>query len=402
MTHVIVVGAGPVGLVSALALAERKVNVTILETATAISQDLRASTFHPPTLDMLDKYGLTDGLLAAGLISPTWQIRMHATGDNALFDLSLIADVTAHPYRLQCEQAVLCDLIAKRLENHPFVDFRLGTTFTGAHQTNHDVEVSATHHTNATPCSMRADFVIGADGAGSRVRDSIGLDFDGETYPETTVLASTTFAFEDHINGLSNVNYCWSETGNFALLRLKHLWRCSLYFDPELTFEESVEPSRIQDQLSEIYPASKPFDIVDCRPYRVHQRIVPSYQVGRVFLAGDAAHINSPSGGMGMNGGIHDALSLTYKMGQVFEGIDHAALEDYTAERLPVAKHAIAAQADRNRKRMTQKNPSARQRALETLQATAADPTRAREYLLRSSMIDGLSDAKHIWEPRLC
>ena len=97
--------------------------------------------------------------------------------------------------------------------------------------------------------------MIGADGAGSRVRESIGLDFDGETYPETTVLASTTFAFEDHINGLSNVNYCWSETGNFALLRLKHLWRCSLYFDPELTFEESVEPSRIQGQLSEIYPA---------------------------------------------------------------------------------------------------------------------------------------------------
>ena len=244
--------------------------------------------------------------------------------------------------------------------------------------------------------TLTARYVIGADGAGSVVRESLGLEFKGSTYPETTVLASTTFPFQDYIDGLSNVSYCWSEVGNFALLRLKDFWRCSLYYDPDLTFEEATSDERIQFQLNDVLPKPEPYEIVDVRPYRVHQRIVDTYRVGRILLAGDAAHINSPSGGMGMNGGIHDAFSLAEKLSEVWRGGDDSLLDLYTRQRRLVAESAILRQADLNRSRMAQKNPNARARALADLQATTADPEKARDYLLKSSMIAGLQMAASI------
>ena len=396
MERVIVVGAGPVGLMAAMLLAEQDIPVLVLEAESAISEDLRASTFHPPTLDMLAPYGLTDALIEQGLVCPTWQIRMHETGDKAVFDLSVIADETDYPFRLQCEQAKLCRLLADRFAEDDRVEIRYGARVIGISQTAHHVELDVETAADGATEPLTAPYVIGADGAGSFVRESLGLSFEGTTYPETTVLASTTFPFHDRIDGLSNVNYCWREGGNFALLRLKAFWRCSLYYDPGLSFEQATSDARIQAQLNEIHDNSEPYEIVDVRPYRVHQRIVDDYRSGRVVLAGDAAHINSPSGGMGMNGGIHDAFNLVEKLAAVWRGADDALLDKYTRQRRPVAETAILQQADRNRKRMAVTDPNARARALADLQATVADPERARDYLLKSSMIAGLRQAAAI------
>ena len=394
--RVIVVGAGPVGLTASMLLAEQDIPVLILEADSVISDDLRASTFHSPTLDMLEPYGLTDELIAQGLICPTWQIRMHATGEKAVFDLSLISDATAHPYRLQCEQAKLCRLLADSFSDDDRIDIQYSTKVTGISQTDETVEVLTERADDGAEETLTARYVIGADGAGSVVRESLGLEFKGSTYPETTVLASTTFPFQDYIEGLSNVSYCWSEGGNFALLRLKDFWRCSLYYDPDLTFEEATSDERIQFQLNDVLPNPEPYEIVDVRPYRVHQRIVDTYRVGRILLAGDAAHINSPSGGMGMNGGIHDAFSLAEKLSEIWRGGDDSLLDLYTRQRRLVAESAILRQADLNRRRMAQKDPDARARALADLQETTADPEKARDYLLKSSMIAGLQMAASI------
>jgi 2-polyprenyl-6-methoxyphenol hydroxylase-like FAD-dependent oxidoreductase len=396
LDRVIIVGAGPVGLTAAMLLAERGIPVLILEADAAISDDLRASTFHPPTLDMLAPFGLTAKLIEQGLICPTWQIRMHATGDKAVFDLSHISDFSDHPYRLQCEQAKLCRLLEDRFECGDRVEIQFGARVIGLSQNSDHAELKIERAESGDEEVFTARYVIGADGAGSFVRESLGLEFKGVTYPETTVLASTPFRFQDHFEGLSNVNYCWSEGGNFSLLRLKDFWRCSLYYDPGLTFEQATSDARIQNQLNEILANSDPYEIIDVRPYRVHQRLVDTYRVGRVMLAGDAAHINSPSGGMGMNGGIHDAFNLVEKLSEVWRGGGDALLDKYTRQRRPVAETAILQQADRNRKSMTQKDPNARARALADLQATAADPAKARDYLLQSSMIDGLGLAASI------
>lgn len=392
--RIVVVGAGPVGLVAAMRLAEAGIPTVVLEREAAVSDDLRASTFHPPTLDMLAPCGLTAALEAEGLVCPSWQIRMHETGERAVFDLSVIAGDTDHPYRLQCEQARLCRHLAARLAADPAVELRFSCAVAGLDQDADGVRVTVERDGGTE--TLAARWVIGADGAGSTVRRLIGLDFAGTTYPETTVLASTPFPFHAHIEGLSNVSYCWSATGNFALLRLPEFWRCSLYYDPSLGLEEAASEARVQEQLDGICPGMGPFEIVDRRPYRVHQRIVDDYRRGRVLLAGDAAHVNSPSGGMGMNGGIHDAFALTDALAAVWRGGDEGLLDRYTRTRRPVAERQILAQADRNRKRMTERDPAKRRAELAEMQAIAGDPARARPFLLRSSMITGLREAESL------
>ena len=394
--RVIIVGAGPVGLVMAMLLADREIPVVLLEAEGAVNDDLRASTFHPPTLDMLAPFGIAQQLLEQGLICPHWQIRMHPGGENAVFDLSVITDATDHPYRLQCEQAKLARIVADCLGGNDLVDLRFNSPVIGLNQTGDRVAVEIAEPSGAPGAVIEGRFVIGADGAGSFVRQALGLEFKGSTYPETTVLVSTTFPFEEHIMGLSNVNYCWSPGGNFSLLRLKEFWRCSLYYDPDLSFAAAIADDRVQAQLTEIHPNGTRFEIVDRRPYRVHQRMVDDFRQGRVMLVGDAAHVNSPSGGMGLNGGIHDAFNLAEKLSAVWQGADLDTLDHYTRQRRPIVEQAIAQQADRNRKRMTEKDPAARARSLAEMQNIAATPALARDHLLKSSMIHGLRRAEAI------
>lgn len=388
-TEVLVVGAGPVGLVAAARLHALGVDCRLIEADTTPSDDLRASTFHPPTLEMLDDLGLAEGLIAAGLVSPTWQIRMHETGERALFDLAVIAGDTRYPFRLQCEQRILCAQAETALAGK--VEVRRGVAVTDVTQDDAAATVRL-----ADGSAVTARYVIGADGAKSAVRQAIGFALDGQTYPETTILATTRFPFHDHIEGLSNVNYCWSRQGTFSLLRLPGLWRCSLYADAGETVEQALEPAAIETKLQRIVPRAEPYAVDEIRPYRIHQRIVADYRRGRVLLAGDAAHLNSPSGGMGMNGGIHDAVNLTAKLAAVLGGADDRLLDLYTRQRQPVAKEQILAQAHRNRTRMQERDPEKRRAELARLQAVAADPAQARAHLLKSSMIEGLRHAETI------
>lgn len=383
---VLIVGAGPVGLTAAAVLDLQGVDCLVIEALPEPARDLRASTFHPPTLEMLDRIGMTDGLLARGLVSPTWQVRIHETGERAVFDLALLAGDTPYPFRLQCEQRILCALLEQHLAGR--VEIKRGIAVTGIEQDDDGVAAILADGSRGT-----GRYLIGADGARGVVRAAGGIDFDGETYPETTILATTTFRFEDHLAGLSNVNYCWSAHGTFSLLRLPDLWRCSLYADPGESTDEALAPDAIEAKLQRIVPRPERYEVGEIRPYRIHQRIAECYRRGRVLLAGDAAHLNSPSGGMGMNGGIHDAFNLADKLAAVIGGADERLLDRYEAERRPVAKEQILAQAHRNRTRMQERDPAARRTELARLQRIAADPAEARTFLLKSSMIDGLRQA---------
>jgi 3-(3-hydroxy-phenyl)propionate hydroxylase len=245
---------------------------------------------------------------------------------------------------------------------------------------------------------LRAPYAIGCDGARSVVRRAMGLDFPGDTYPETTILATTPFDFAAVFEGLSNVNYVWTAhpafSGTFSLLRVPDKWRASLYPAPGESVQDALRPDTVQRKLQAIHPKATPYDVPDLRPYRIHQRMVPDYRRGRLLLAGDAAHLNSPSGGMGMNGGIHDAMELAATLAPVWRGeADAALLDRYTRRRRPVAEREMLAQADRNRARMRETDPARRAAMLAELQAVAADPVRARDQLLRSSMIAGLRAA---------
>jgi 2-polyprenyl-6-methoxyphenol hydroxylase-like FAD-dependent oxidoreductase len=392
---VAVVGGGPVGLVTALLLVREGVATALLEKSPDIETDLRASTFHPPTLDLLDDIGLARGLIAQGLISPQWQVRLHPEGDRAVFDLGVIASATRHPYRVQCEQWKLSRLALAALREEPRAEILFATEVMDVAQDDKGVTLDLSGA--SAPAKLRARFVIGADGARSVVRQSLGFGFEGETYPETTLLATTTFPFEDHLEGLTNIAYCWKAGGNFSLLRVPGRWRVSIYPREDMPVEAQITDEAIAASMQEIVANPPGYDVMEKRPYRVHKRIAPHYYRGRVALAGDAAHLNSPSGGMGLNGGLHDAFELVAALRDVRAGAPVAErLDLYERRRRPVALEQIIAQADANRARMREKDPAKRREILTNLQAIAADRERQEDHLLRTSMIAGLRQAAAI------
>jgi 3-(3-hydroxy-phenyl)propionate hydroxylase len=370
MSDVVIVGAGPVGLTLALLLHRAGHEVIVLEAAPHIAQELRASSFHPPSLDMLDTLGVAAPLIAQGLVTPTSQIRRHEDGARALFDLCVLPEDTRFPHRLKAEQHKLSRLLLAAL---PAGLVRFGTPVARVAQDADGVTLDG----------LRARYAVGCDGARSVVRGAMGLDFPGDTYPETTILATTASDFAAVMPGLSNVNHIWTRSpafsGTFSLLRVPGKWRASLYAAPGESIEQALEPAAVERKLQAIHPRAGPYEVLDLRPYRVHQRIVADYRRGRLLLAGDAAHLNSPSGGMGMNGGIRDAFDLAAHLTPVLRGeAEPALLDRYTCRRRPIAEREIIAQADRHRARMRETDPGRRRAMLAELQATADEPRRAR------------------------
>ena len=389
---VLICGAGPVGLVAGLKLALAGIETLVIDKESQVSSDFRASTFHPPTLEMLDELDLTQDLLAEGLVSPTWQIRQHESHDKALFDLNVLKNDTHYPFRLQCEQRVLTRLADAKAQSTPNLQVQYGCELTELVQ---DAKgVTASINTAQGPQKIHAQYLIAADGARSICRKLTGMTFSGETYPETSILATTAFKFEEVLPELSNVNYVWCKEGTFSLLRLPDIWRCSLYADSDETIEQALEPAAIEKKLQRIVPRSAPYEVIEIRPYRIHRRLIDNYRAGKVIFAGDAAHLTSPSGGMGMNGGIHDAVNLSDKLIAIFrQGASDNLLDLYTPQRRPVAEEEILAQSHTNRMRMQRRDPVWRATEMRRLQALIANPQAHREHLLKSSMISGLAKA---------
>lgn len=384
---ILIVGAGPVGLTLAWRLSQLGLDVQVFEAENRITDQLRASTFHPPTLDYFDESGITAELVEAGRITPTWQIRMQTSGERAEFDLSVLNEDTAHPYRLQCRQELLGRALVARL---PKDAVHFGCPITAVAQDKDGVSITLNDEV------VRGSILIGCDGAHSIVREAIGAVFEGETYPENTILVTTHFPFEDHLKELSGVNYIWKPGGTYSLLRLPDLWRISLHPTEGQTPEMALEDSAIRMQTREFIPQAGDIEIVEKRIYRVHRRVATHYRRNRMFIAGDAAHLNSPKGGMGMNGGIHDAWCLADLLMEVANGGDPDRLDKYEARRRPIACDDIVAQADKNRARMSVKNEAKRHEYLKSLQEIAANPIKSREFLLRSSMIEGLRRSEMI------
>ena len=387
---IVIVGAGPVGLTTALRLSQLGIRSIILEKNKSIQNELRASTFHPPTIEMLDALGIAEELISRGLKTKQWQFRVHETGEKAVFDLGHISKDTKHPFRLQAEQKELCRIATKKAEIDKNIDLRMGHQLNGLVQNDASVVINAS--TEGSPdYTIEAPFVVAADGGSSKIRDIMGLQFSGLTYPETTILVATQFPFHEHIEGLSNVNYVWSDWGTFSLLRLPGIWRCSLYPDINETVDEATQPNSIKEKLTRIVPKQTDHKILEVRSYKIHQRILDRYDHGRVVFVGDAAHLNSPSGGMGMNGGIHDGWNLSGKLKDIL--LDHQPLTKlslYSEQRQKIAEKEILKNADKNRSRMQERDKDFRASELQRLKEIANDPKRARDFLLRSSMIKAL------------
>jgi 3-(3-hydroxy-phenyl)propionate hydroxylase len=373
--RVLIAGAGPVGLAAAANLVRNGVPVTVFEAGRDLSEESRASTFHPPTLDMLDRLGAAKALIAQGLVAPAFQYRSKQHGVLAQFDFGMIADVTGHPYRVQCEQSKLTRILYEQLRGEPLFELQFDAHVQQVAQPGSGVEVAIQRDGRTERRSGR--WLIGADGARSDVRRSLGVDFDGFTWPERFLVVSTPFDFHAAIPDLAAVSYVTDPGRWHFLLQIPGLCRVMFPVAADESDEQALSPEFAQSLMAA----------------EVHQRVAKTFQHGRAFLAGDAAHINNPLGGMGMNGGIHDAINLTSRMVDVWRGArPEAELARYDKQRRLVTLEYIEKQSIQN-KRNLESDGSEFSRSLAEI---AADEGRTYDYLLRVSMIASLRRAQEL------
>jgi 3-(3-hydroxy-phenyl)propionate hydroxylase len=389
--RVFIAGAGPVGLVAAANLVRSGVPVTVFEAGSALSEESRASTFHPPTLDMLDALGAAGPLIAQGLTAPRFQYRSRQHGLLAQFDFIAIADATGHPYRVQCEQSKLTRILFEQLSSQRDFQIEFGSAVQRAAQDRTGVEISIERDGRIE--SRRGRWLIGADGARSTVRRSLGIKFEGFTWPERFLVISTPFDFSGVIPGLVEVSYVADPQRWHFLLRIPGLCRLMFPIASHESDELALNPAFAQSLMSTAVPGLSNYEIVHLTLYRVHQRVAETFALGRTFLVGDAAHINNPLGGMGMNGGIHDAINLTARLTDVWHGRKPVSeLATYDLQRRLVTLEYIETQSIQN-KRNLESDGEELGRALRQI---AVDGGRTYEYLLRVAMIASLRRAKEL------
>ena len=379
--RVIVVGGGPVGSVGALLLARAGIPVTVLETASDVVPDYRASTFHPPTLDLLEETGISAALMARGLVAPVTQIRDRRAGKIAEFDCALLKGDTRYPFRLQCEQFKLVALVYDMLREIPGVELRLGTRAVAVAQSEDAVTIDVEGPDG--PGSITGAFAVAADGGRSIVRKAFAIGFDGMTYPEQFLVAGTRFDFKSAMPDISSVNYTADPEQWYVLLQIPDMWRIIMPVEPDRAPDDAISEQSLQENLQNLLSRDEDYEIVVRAIYRVHQRVAQRYRAGRVFLAGDAAHLNNPLGGMGLNGGLHDVISLAGRIARVWHGsADERVLDGYEAQRRPEAITAINAITERNKKLLEERDPDIRRQRLDELRRIAADPAASYRYLL--------------------
>jgi 3-(3-hydroxy-phenyl)propionate hydroxylase len=393
--HVIIVGAGPVGLVTANLLVDEGIAVTLVETCAELPHDLRASTFHPPTLDMLERFGVVEPMIEQGLICPNWQFRDRSEGIVASFELSRLSPDTNHPYRVQCEQWRLGELLYARLKDDSAATIRLDTKAVAARQTADGVELDVKLPDGSSE-TLSGTFLVGADGMGSVVRQAIGAEYEGITIPELFLTLSTTYDFRKTMPDLSNISYLSDPREWYVLIRTARVWRALFPVDASLEDKDVTSLERGERLLQGAVSRSEAYEVTHRTAYRVHERVASTYVKGRMMIAGDAAHVNNPLGGMGLNGGIHDAFNLCGKLIEVIRGAPLDLMNRYGRQRRQVALDVVQQTTLRNRAILNTREPAARRAYYDELRGIAADPEKHRNYVMRTSMIQSLRDMEKV------
>ncbi len=395
---VVVAGAGPTGLMTALALGKQGIPVIVLEAGPGLAHDLRAATFHPPTLEMMAPYGLSARMLETGIRVRHWQIRDKRGEDIAEFDLDLLADVTPYPFRLHFEQHRLTPIQLEILRRDTGAEVRFGHQVTGFSQAADRVRVEV--KTEDGHDTIAASWLVAADGGRSTIRKVLDVEFEGFTWPEQFLVVSTPYDFGQH--GFAWNSYISDPVEWAAVFKVPDqgppgLWRAAVPAEATLSEEELLDPTYVERVMQSLVKRSEPYEIRHKSVYRVHQRVAQTFRDRRVLLAGDAAHLNNPLGGFGLNSGIHDAINLADKLGRTWRGEANGAVLDlYVRQRRSAAIEQVQAMSIRNKHLLEERDPKVQRERLGELIAIAKDPARARAHLLDTSMISGLRRSNEV------
>jgi 3-(3-hydroxy-phenyl)propionate hydroxylase len=399
--RVIIIGAGPVGLCLALALAQQDIPVTLIEALgddNFLEQVPRAGTNHPATLEMFDRIGLYERLEPRGIIAPVFHYWDRADNELiAAFDHIHLKNDTRFPYVLQCERIKIVEEALAMAKAHPGIDLRLSSTFTGFAQGASGVTAQFTNAVGEAE-TVAGAYIVSAEGARSIVRKDLDIEFEGFTYSDLVLNIEVAYDFRRH--GYAERNYIsdpkeWSNL--FHWKGPPDRWRVHFPVEPGDDETTISRPEALQARLQRFLATGRNFEIVGSNLYTVHQRVAKRFRSGRAILAGDAAHVNSPIGAMGMNSGVHDAFNLADKLVAILRGeAAEDVLDRYERQRRHVAVQHTQAQTIRNKRLLAETDPSVRKRNQDELRRTAEDPARARAFLLRASLIESLREAEAI------
>lgn len=400
-TRIIIVGGGPVGVVAALACAQHGYAVTLLEAEEEIDDNPRAATTHPSTLEMIAGVGLIDRFIQVGLVARYFQFwDKPARSKIVEFDHDVLRDETPYPFVVQTEQHKLAAMGIERLKTFADAEVRFATRATTVDQNGDSATVTVQGPDGSE--TLRGDYVIGADGGRSVIRKALDIAFEGFTWPERFLVLTTLDDFQELLPGCCYRNYLadpdeWTNLFKVAGDDGKGRWRAVFPTRVEESDEEALGDRSTYSRLERVFPLARRYNVVHRNLYKVHQRVAASFRKGRVFLAGDSAHVNNSVGGLGLNGGIHDAMELVDTLHQVISGQAGEDLFDrYTRRRRTLNIEFVQEQTIINKKRLEEREPAARQARFDELRATADDPVKHKEFLLRTSLIASVRKARSL------
>jgi 3-(3-hydroxy-phenyl)propionate hydroxylase len=397
-THILIAGGGPVGVVAGLACAQYGYAVTLLEAEDRIDDNPRAATTHPSTLEMIAGVGLIDPFIQEGLVARYFQFWDKPSRTKIVeFDHDNLRDETPYPFVVQTEQHKLARMGIERLKSFADAEVRFATRVTGVTQDANGARITADGPEGSEV--FHGDYVIGADGGRSMIRKALDIDFEGFTWPEHFLVLTTLEDFQELLPGCCYRNYLadpdeWTNLFKVSGDDGKGRWRAVFPTRTEETDEEALGDASTYSRLQRVFPLSRRYNVVHRNLYKVHQRVAATFRSGRVFLAGDSAHVNNSVGGLGLNGGIHDAIELVDTLHQVImKQASEDLLDRYTRRRRTLNIEFVQEQTISNKKRLEEREPKAREARFDELRAIAEDPVKHKEFLLRTSLIASVRKA---------
>lgn len=379
-THVLVAGAGPVGLVGALILARAGVDVVLIEKRAGLNTASKASTFHPATLEILDGLGVLKPMLSESEIVRRIQYRT-PEGPFAEFVLADLADRTPFPFRMHLEQARLTPLLLAELEKLPNARVLFEAGFEGIEQDEDGAAVQTDGPQGEL--TIRADYVLGTDGARSTVREALGIAFDGTVYPHKILRVMTHDDLDRVMPGIAPITYLHNGGKSLSFLKMPDCWRIIIRVPGDVTDEQALRDDWFIERIREVLPSWSPAPgVVDRDVYGASRRVASHYHVGRAFLAGDSAHVTNTRGGMNMNCGIHDVQALAHAIIRALREHRPELVVAAADERKRVAEEMLIPRTDRN--------VAGGQDWLQTIRDLASSRAAAADYLATAAMLDML------------